>query len=69
MTTPTEALASLDSRIMNLRVPAAHAARMYSGTELTAYREGHRDARHAAAELVGAALAQTEQPRFNGSAE
>ena len=60
MTTTTEALASLASRIMNLPTrPEVESWPMHRRLD---YKGGHRDARHAAAELVSAALAQAEQP-------
>lgn len=58
MTTSTDALRELESRIMNL--PAPDYTGLLASPDYAA-KIGHRDARHAAAELVVAALAALAQ--------
>jgi hypothetical protein len=53
-----EELAALHRDIMNLPVGTPG----WAGNDLALYKEGHRDARHAAAELVTAALSSSAAP-------
>lgn len=57
----------LHSAIMNLPCKPGRAIAMYAAS-LQAYKEGHRDARHAAAELVNATAATAEQSSTAGAA-
>lgn len=61
-----QAKANIHSRIMNLpcRVPPEL---MASKGDATAYKIGHRDARHAAAELVAAPLTDREEKMQSGA--
>ena len=56
---------NLHYQIMNLRVaPTELATSLYAGDTTLAYKIGHRDARHAAAELALAADAEIERLRI-----
>ena len=57
---------NLHNQIMNLRVaPTELATSLYAGDTTLAYKIGHRDARHAAAELALAADAEIERLRLD----
>lgn len=59
----------LHAQIMNLPCDAEGRLQQHSPTELFAYRLGHRDARHAAAELAAALGVQTPRIEFEAAWE